>query len=126
LWPLRETRRKGGRTFATAIDSMGKYPEYLFGASQPQLYDWVKEDYPLLYDKVKKAYSDGRWELLGAMWAEPDLNLISGESVIRQILYGNAYWKKEFGQTVNFVWTPDTFGYSAYFVEKDWYDNERT
>jgi len=113
LWPLRETRRKGGRTFATAIDSMGKYPEYLFGASQPQLYDWVKEDYPLLYNKVKKAYDDGRWELLGAVWAEPDLNLISGESVVRQILYGNAFWKKEFGQTVNFVWTPDTFGYSA-------------
>ncbi len=113
LWPLRETRRKGGRTFATAIDSMKKYPEYLFGASQPQLYDWVKADYPELYGKVKDAYNSGRWELLGAMWAEPDLNVISGESVIRQILYGNAYWKKEFGQTVNFVWTPDTFGYSA-------------
>ncbi len=113
LWPLRETRRKGGRTFATAIDSMKKYPEYLFGASQPQLYDWVKEDYPALYDKVKASYKDGRWELLGAVWAEPDLNLISGESVVRQILYGNAFWKKEFGQTVNFVWTPDTFGYSA-------------
>ncbi len=113
LWPLRETRRKGGRTFATAIDSMKKYPEYLFGASQPQLYDWVKEDYPELYEKVKKSYGDGRWELLGAMWAEPDLNLISGESVVRQIMYGNAFWKKEFGQTVNFVWTPDTFGYSA-------------
>lgn len=113
LWPLRETRRKGGRTFATAIDNMGRYPDYRFGASQPQLYEWVKTDYPKLYDKVKKAHVDNRWELLGAMWSEPDLNLISGESVIRQILYGNNFWKKEFGQKVNFVWTPDTFGYSA-------------
>lgn len=113
LWPLRETRRKGGRTFETAIDSMNRYPEYVFGASQPQLYDWVKEDCPKLYDKVKKAYEADRWELLGAMWVEPDLNLISGESVVRQILYGNSFWKKEFGQTVDFVWAPDTFGYSA-------------
>jgi len=113
LWPVRETKRKGARTFATALELMNRYPEYLFGSSSPQLYEWVKQDYPKLYEKVKKSIADGRWELLGAVWAEPDLNLISGESVVRQILYGNAFWKKEFGQTVNFVWTPDTFGYSA-------------
>lgn len=113
LWPIRETKRKGARTFSTALALMERYPEYLFGASQPQLYDWVKQDYPQLYEKVRGSIADGRWELLGAMWAEPDLNLISGESVVRQILYGNAFWKKEFGQTVRFVWTPDTFGYSA-------------
>ncbi|MBR7071297.1 MAG: alpha-mannosidase [Clostridia bacterium] len=113
LWPLRETRRKGARTFATALELMNRYPDYLFGASQPQLYDWVKEDHPDLYAKVKKTIADGRWELLGGVWVEPDLNLISGESVVRQILYGNAFWQKEFGQRTNYVWTPDTFGYSA-------------
>lgn len=113
LWPLRETKRKGGRTFSTAIELMKRYPDYLFGSSSPQLYQWVKEDYPQLYNKVKDSYNSGRWELLGAMWVEPDLNLISGESVVRQLLYGNEYWKKEFGEEVNFVWTPDTFGYSA-------------
>ena len=113
LWPLRETRRKGARTFSTALELMKRYPEYLFGSSSPQLYMWVKEDYPQLYEKVKKCYESGRWELLGAMWVEPDLNLISGESVVRQLLYGNEYWEKEFGERVNFVWTPDTFGYSA-------------
>ena len=113
LWPIRETKRKGARTFATALELMSRYDEYLFGATQPQLYDWVKQDYPLLYDKIKTAYQKGRWELLGAVWTEPDTNCISGESMIRQILYGNAFWKKEFGQTVDFIFMPDTFGYSA-------------
>ena len=113
LWPVRETKRKGARTFATALELMSRYPDYLFGASSPQLYDWVKQDYPALYEKVRQSYQSGRWELLGAMWVEPDLNLISGESVIRQLLYGNAFWKKEFGEECRFVWTPDTFGYSA-------------
>lgn len=113
LWPLRETRRKGGRTFSTAIDLMKRYDEYLFGASSPQIYQWTQEDYPELYTKIKKMYDDGRWELLGATWIEPDLNLISGESVVRHLLYGNAFWEKEFGERVNYVWTPDTFGYSA-------------
>ena len=113
LWPIRETKRKGARTFSTALALMERYPEYLFGASQPQLYQWVKEDHPRLYEKVRTSIAAERWEPLGAVWTEPDLNLISGESVVRQILYGNAFWKKEFGRTTNFVWTPDTFGYSA-------------
>ncbi len=113
LWPIRETKRKGARTFSTALALMERYPEYMFGASQPQLYEWVKRDYPKLYEKVRASVAEGRWEPLGAMWVEPDMNLISGESVVRQILYGNAFWKKELGRTVRFVWTPDSFGYSA-------------
>ena len=113
LWPIRETKRKGARTFSTALELMSRYEDYRFGASQPQLYEWVKQDYPALYEKVKKQVAAGRWELLGAVWAEPDLNVISGESVVRQIMYGNKFWRDEFGKTVNYVWTPDTFGYSA-------------
>ncbi len=113
LWPLRETRRKGARTFATALSLMERYPDYRFAASQGQLYQWVKEDHPALYEKVRQAVSAGRWELQGAMWVESDANLVSGESLVRQLLYGNAFWEKEFGQRSRFVWMPDTFGYSA-------------
>lgn len=113
FWPLRETRRKGARTFSTALSLMERYPDYHFGASQPQLYQWIKEDYPLLYDKVKAAVASGRWELLGAVWVESDCNLIAGESLVRQLLYGNAFWEKEFGKRSDFAWMPDTFGYSA-------------
>ncbi|HZK35308.1 MAG TPA: glycoside hydrolase family 38 C-terminal domain-containing protein, partial [Bacillota bacterium] len=116
-WPIRETKRKGARTFATALDLLDRYDDYRFGASQPQLFQWIKEDYPELYGKVKEAVKDGRWELLGAVWVEGDSNLVSGESLIRQILYGNAFWEKEFGQRTDFVWMPDTFGYTAAFPQ---------
>ncbi|HPR18789.1 MAG TPA: glycoside hydrolase family 38 C-terminal domain-containing protein, partial [Candidatus Cloacimonadota bacterium] len=113
LWPVRETHRKGGRTFATALKLMQEYPEYKFGASQPQLYEWVKTDYPQLYERVKKAVADGRWEVQGAMWVEPDMNLAGGEALIRQCLYGKRFYQEEFGIDVRNLWLPDVFGYSA-------------
>ncbi|MDP8201633.1 MAG: glycoside hydrolase family 38 C-terminal domain-containing protein [Candidatus Tenebribacter burtonii] len=113
LWPVRETIRKGGRTFATALKMLEKYPEYKFGASQPQLYEWIKTDYPQLYAKVKQAIADGRWEVQGAMWVEPDMNLTSGESLVRQCLYGKRFYQDEFGKEVKELWLPDVFGYSA-------------
>jgi alpha-mannosidase len=113
LWPIRETIRKGARTFATALRNMEKYPEYVFGASQPQLYLWMKERYPKLYEQVKRRVAEGRWEAQGAMWVEPDTNLSGGEALIRQILYGKRFFKDEFGVDVNVLWLPDAFGYSA-------------
>ncbi len=113
LWPVRETRRKGGRTFATALKLIEEYPEYIFGASQPQLYAWVKEDYPQLFKDVKKAVAAGRWECQGGMWVEPDMNLTSGESLVRQCYYGKDFFAKEFGIDVKNLWLPDVFGYSA-------------
>lgn len=113
LWPIRETKRKGARTFSTALENMDRYPDYKFGASQGQLYQWTKENYPKLFEKIKKQIENGRWELMGAMWIESDTNVPSGESLIRQMLYGNAYYEKEFGKRCNYVWLPDTFGYSA-------------
>lgn len=113
LWPIRETRRKGGRTFATAIKMLEQYPDYVFGASQPQLYQWVKEDYPLLYEKVKQKVKEGRWEVQGGMWVEPDTNIPSGESLVRQFLYGKRFFREEFGTDVKSLWLPDVFGYSA-------------
>ena len=113
LWPMRETIRKAGRTFATQVDLLKKYPDYVFGMSQPQLYQLVKDHYPALYAKVKEAVRQGRLEPLGAMWVEPDCNIPGGESLVRQILYGQLFWEREFGLHVRNMWTPDVFGFSA-------------
>jgi len=112
LWPLRETIRKAGRTFSSSLHYMKEYPEYKFAASQPQLYQLVKEHYPELYRGVKKAVKEGRWEPLGAMWVEPDCNIPSGESLVRQIYYGKRFFMEEFGFEVDNLWLPDTFGFS--------------
>ncbi len=112
LWPLRETVRKAGRTFSSAIYYMQEYPEYRFGASQPQLYQFVKDKYPELFVKIKAAVAQGSWELQGAMWVEPDCNLTGGESLIRQILYGKRFFRDEFGKKVENLWLSDTFGFS--------------
>ncbi|QCT03724.1 glycoside hydrolase family protein [Paenibacillus algicola] len=113
LWPIRETIRKGARTFATVLRMMERYPDYVFGASQPQLYQWIKEHYPKLYEEIKERIQEGRWELQGAMWVEPDSNVSGGEALIRQILYGQRFYQEEFGQTVKSLWVPDIFGYTA-------------
>ena len=112
LWPIRETKRKLARTFATALSNIKKYPGYVFGASQPQGYEWMKEDYPKLYLRIKEAVKSGSIEPLGAMWVEPDCNLPSGESFIRQIICGKKFFREEFGIEPNFFWIPDSFGYS--------------
>ncbi|TFE27530.1 alpha-mannosidase [Cohnella luojiensis] len=113
LWPIRETIRKGARTFATALRMMERYPDYIFGASQPQLYDWMKKHYPKLYEQIKERIREGRWEPQGAMWVESDTNVPGGESLVRQILYGKRYFMQEFGQEMKTLWMPDVFGYTA-------------
>lgn len=113
LWPIRETIRKVGRTFATVLALMERYPEYVFGQSQPQMYQWTKERYPSLYQRVKAQVARGRWEPQGAMWVESDTSLPSGESLVRQLLYGKRFFRQEFGRDVKIAWLPDTFGYSA-------------
>lgn len=113
LWPIRESRRKGGRTFANALRLLERYPDYIFGASQAQLYQWIKEDYPALYKEVQAAVQQGRWEVQGASWVEFDTNLSSGESLIRQFSYGRAFFDQEFGIIPNYLWLPDCFGFSG-------------
>lgn len=113
LWPIRETIRKGARTFATALALMDEYPDYVFGASQPQLFAWMKERYPLLYAQIKRRVKEGRLEPQGAMWVEADTNISGGEALIRQLLYGKRFFRDEFGLDVRYLWLPDVFGYSA-------------
>lgn len=111
LWPLRETRRKVGRTFSTALNLMDRYPEYHFSFSQPELYMYCKEHFPELYARIKKRVKEGRWEICGAPWIEQDSNMAGAEALIRQFLYGNRFFRKEFGVHTRTAWLPDAFGY---------------
>jgi alpha-mannosidase len=113
LWTLANTRKKVGRTFATALRLMDEFPDYHFTQSQPQLYAYAKKIYPELYARIKERVADGRWEPTGGMWVEADCNVTSGESLIRQILFGNRFFQTEFGKTTRVLWLPDVFGYSA-------------
>ncbi|MBR2905275.1 MAG: alpha-mannosidase, partial [Lentisphaeria bacterium] len=113
LWQVRESIRKAARTFASQLRLMEEYPDYVFGASQAQLYSFVKEHYPELFEEIKKRVREGRWEIQGGMWVEADGNLISGESMVRQFLHGKNFFMDEFGFDVKNLWLPDVFGYSA-------------
>jgi alpha-mannosidase len=113
LWPLRETIRKCARTFSTALDYMDRYPNYVFACSQAQQYAWMKAWYPTIWERIKKAIRRGQWEPVGSMWIETDCNLASGESLVRQILYGKQFFQQEFGYETKDVWIPDVFGYAA-------------
>ncbi|MBN2092478.1 alpha-mannosidase [candidate division KSB1 bacterium] len=113
LWPIEETIRKCARTFSAQLDLIEKYPGYIFGASAAQHYAFTKTYYPGLYEKIKKQIQAGRWEVQGGMWIEADCNIVSGESLVRQILYGKIFFKDEFNIEVRNLWLPDVFGYSA-------------
>lgn len=113
LWTLKQTREKVQRSFSTVVDLMERYPEYRFMSSQALLYKYLKEEAPALYEKVKELIRIGKWECEGAMWVEADCNLSSGESLVRQVLYGKRFFKQEFGVENRVLWLPDVFGYSA-------------
>ena len=112
-WTLRQTKEKAQRSFSTVLELMNLYPEYKFMSSQALLYKDVKEEAPELYEKIKARIKEGRWECEGAMWVEADCNLPSGESLVRQVLYGKNFFQKEFGVNQHILWLPDVFGYSA-------------
>jgi alpha-mannosidase len=117
LWRLSHTHQKVARTFTNALALMDQYPEYHFSASQPQQYAYLKQDYPEIFERVKAAVARGQWEPVGAMWVESDCNVVSGESLVRQFLYGQRFFEREFGKRSNVVWLPDVFGYSAAFPQ---------
>lgn len=113
LWTLAQTREKVLRSFSTVLTLMKRYPEYKFMSSQAQLYKYLNEESPELYAEVREMVRQGRWEVEGAMWVEADCNLSSGESLVRQILYGKRFFMQEFGVDCKVLWLPDVFGYSA-------------
>lgn len=112
-WTLAVTRDKAVRSFSTALELMRQYPEYIFMSSQPQLYQYVKEDAPAVYEEIRQRVAEGRWEVDGGMWVEADCNLASGEALVRQFLYGQRFFREEFGKECQILWLPDVFGYSA-------------
>lgn len=115
LWPIRETKRKAVRTFSNQLSNIEKYKKqnFIFGVSQPQQLEWMEEMYPELYEKISKAIEDGHIEAQGSMWVESDTNVPSGESLIRQNLYGTRYWKEKFNKDINICHLPDVFGFSG-------------
>jgi alpha-mannosidase len=113
LWTLGQTRRKAERTFYTATTLMDQFPEYHFTQSQPQLYDYLRNDDPDLFEAIKKRVAEGRWEPIGGMWVEADCNVSGAESLARQFLLGRTFFREHFGAEAEspVLWLPDVFGY---------------
>lgn len=113
LWPLDITMKKMAHTTATQLMLIEQYPEYVFAHSQASQYEWLEQQYPKLFERVKMAIKKGQWEVVGSMWVEADCNLTGAESLVRQFLYGRRYFREKLGVTTDDMWLPDVFGYAA-------------
>ncbi|MBE9094336.1 alpha-mannosidase [Tychonema sp. LEGE 07203] len=111
LWPVPETWEAAERTFESVLKLQSKFPDLIFCHSTPALYAWMEEHRPDLFAAIQKQVAAGRWEVVGGMWVEPDLNLISAESMVRQVVCGQRYAKEKFGELMRVAWLPDTFGF---------------
>lgn len=112
LWRLKHTREKAQRSFSTVLRLMEQYDEYIFLQTQPQLYKYIKNDCPQIYEGIRKRIQEGKWEPDGGMWVEADCNIPSGEALVRQFLHGTRFFEREFGKKCEYLWLPDVFGYS--------------
>ncbi|MFT4217834.1 MAG: glycoside hydrolase family 38 C-terminal domain-containing protein [Micropruina sp.] len=113
LWPLRETVRKVARTTSSMVTLLDEYDDFIYAMSSAQQYAWIKEHRPEVYARVKQAVADGRFVPVGGMWVEADAVLPGGEAMIRQFLYGQRFFRDEFGIECRGAWLPDSFGYSG-------------
>lgn len=113
LWPWTETVEVVRNTFRSALDLMREYPDFKFTMSSARTYEWMEEKYPDLFQEIERRVKEGRWEIVGGMWVEPDLNMPAGESLTRQILVGKRYFRQKFGVDTKIGWNPDSFGYNA-------------
>ncbi|MFE2563968.1 alpha-mannosidase [Streptomyces mirabilis] len=127
LWPIRETKRKTSRTFSNVTALAEEYEELVFACSQAQQYEWVRDNYPHVWDRIKKAVADGNWAPVGGMWVEADGNLPGGEALARQLIHGKRFFIEHFGIETKGVWLPDSFGYNAAYPQlaklagNDWF-----
>ncbi|SPE34583.1 Alpha-mannosidase [Candidatus Sulfopaludibacter sp. SbA3] len=112
LWPWTETVEVVRDTFTTALQLMREYPGFTYAQSSVQDYDWLREKYPAEFREIQQRVKEGRWELVGGMWVEPDLNMPDGEGLVRQLLVGTRFFKKYFDKDTTIGWNPDSFGYS--------------
>ncbi|MFN8150212.1 MAG: glycoside hydrolase family 38 C-terminal domain-containing protein [Solirubrobacterales bacterium] len=113
VWPVAETRRKIVRSTANQLELMDRYPEHRFAASSAQHYAWLEEDDPALFERMRERIAEGRWEVVGGSWVEPDCNLPSGEALIRQLAFGLRFLEERFGNRPAVYWSPDTFGHNG-------------
>jgi alpha-mannosidase len=113
LWPYAETRRKVARSWATQLELLRRYPHHKFAFSQAQQVHWLREDYPDLYSRVRKAVAAGSFLPVGGTWVEQDANIPGSEAMVRQFLYGQRLFAESFGVRSQVFWLPDTFGYCA-------------
>jgi alpha-mannosidase len=113
LWPLDETQRKARRTFHSVVNLMERYPQLHFNQSSAQLYAWIEQKDPLLFEKIRERVRKGSWDIVGGMWVEPDGNLPAGESWVRQLLFGQRYFESRFGRRAKVAWLPDSFGFAG-------------
>jgi alpha-mannosidase len=113
LWPETETVEVVRNTFRSVLDLMREYPDFKFSMSSARTYEWMEEKYPDLFHEIEQRVKEGRWEIVGGMWVEPDLNMPAGESLTRQILVGKRYFEKKFSLDTKIGWNPDSFGYNA-------------
>ena len=113
LWPLAESYRKAVRTFTTQLGYLEEYPEYRFACSQAQQYAWIEERDPALWERIRAAVHAGGFVPVGGTWIEPDCNIPSGESLVRQFLHGQRWFESRFGRRCTEFWNPDVFGYNG-------------
>ncbi|HEU5400060.1 MAG TPA: alpha-mannosidase [Terriglobales bacterium] len=138
LWPWTETVEVTRNTFGSVLQLMREYPQLTFTMATAQTYKWMEDKYPDMFKEIQERVKEGRWEIVGGMWVEPDLNLPDGESLARQLLYGKRYFQQKFGVDVKIGWNPDSFGYNwqlpqiykragvDYFVTQKIYWNDTT
>ena len=112
LWPWTETVDAVKRTFGTALQLMYEYPDYTYTQSAAQYNEWLADKYPDMNEAIAQRIKEGRWEVVGGMWVEPDLNMPDGESLVRQLLVGKRWYKQHYGVDVRIGWNPDSFGYT--------------
>ena len=112
LWPWTETVDVVKRTYGTALQLMYEYPQYTFTQSAAAYNEWLAQKYPDMNAEIARRIKEGRWEIVGGMWVEPDLNMPDGESLVRQLLVGKRWYKQAYGVDVRIGWNPDSFGYT--------------
>ncbi|MEM9971050.1 MAG: glycoside hydrolase family 38 C-terminal domain-containing protein, partial [Pseudomonadota bacterium] len=112
LWPVAQMRRKVARTSSNALRLMDEYPSFKFSNSQAVLYDFLEQDYPEIFERIRMAVARGQWEVMGGMWVEPDVNMAGAEALVRQLVLARRYFRRKFGEAETPVlWLPDTFGF---------------
>ena len=113
LWQWPEGYQEVRATFRSALDLMREYPELIFTCDSAAYYEWVEEVDPGMFDEIRSRVAEGRWEIVGGWWVEPDCNIPSGESFVRQGLISQRYFEAKFGRIATVGYNVDPFGHNA-------------